>query len=160
MLCPSCNKFAAYDTSAEPEIELDAFAEVEKGVMESVSVTGTVRIVLTAECCGDELKEANFDIEESVDVEKHADCTCEDWTESVEAEGSGELTERQDSTVTKIAKRGPDKGKEVIKPIPARYQKRYFGADVQIVITCGCGKEIGSSSRHDELQASAMDEMV
>lgn len=59
MICPSCNKFAANSTDQEPEIELQC---------ESGHVTGTVRIVLTSECCGEELKEANFDVD--VDLEE------------------------------------------------------------------------------------------
>jgi hypothetical protein len=40
MLCPSCNKFAAYDTSIDPELDLEVG---DDGV-----VTGTSRIVLAS----------------------------------------------------------------------------------------------------------------
>lgn len=58
MLCPSCNKFAAYSTDAEPEFDMEASPDGT-----SLMITGTCRICLTSECCGDELKEAQFDIE-------------------------------------------------------------------------------------------------
>src|ERR1700733_193793 len=105
MLCPSCNKFAAYDTSYEPEIDdLEVTAQVDDETKQvTVDVSGSARIVLTAECCGDELKEATFDIDLSFDVEKSADCECgDDWMDDLEAEADGpELTERQESTKKK-----------------------------------------------------------
>lgn len=163
MLCPSCNKFAAYETSAEPEIEdLDITAQVDGETKDvTVDISGSARIVLTSECCGDELKEATFDIDVSLDVEKASDCTCGDaWMDDLEAEADGpELTDRQESSKPKTYKTGPKKGQTIQVPIPYRYQRRYFGVETRIAVNCGCGKEIGSVDFKDEIQASGMDEL-
>jgi len=58
MICPSCNKFAAYDTSEDPDFDLEAIVNGD-----SIEVTGTCRVVITSECCGDELREASFNID-------------------------------------------------------------------------------------------------
>lgn len=160
MRCPSCNKFATYDTSAEPESDGMEVTVEKDGDAYKASIGGQVRIVLTAECCGDELKEATFDVDiADVDVVKAVDCTCEGdtWWEDAEAESDGmELTDRNESTSTRTKKDGT----VVTKPIPYRFQKRFFGAEGQITIQCPCGKEIGSEHWSDEIQASAMDELV
>ncbi len=171
MKCPSCNKFAAYDLSNEPEFELDVQAElltVEKAGNPPVDdpnhaviqVTGTCRIVLTAECCGDELKEATFDIDIG-DVEinrfvptknKLADgkkpCTCDLTSLTVEANGP-ELVDRME---TKNSKTG--------KPIPSRYAKTFYGAKSQITASCDCGRTKTSVDWSDEIQAGSMDELT
>lgn len=47
-------------------------------------MSGNARIVLTSECCGDDLKEANFDVDLSFDIEKASDCTCgDDWMDNL-----------------------------------------------------------------------------
>ena len=51
MKCPSCSKFATYGLDTEPEVELESTSNED-----GVEVHGTVHIVLTSECCGDELK--------------------------------------------------------------------------------------------------------
>jgi len=57
MRCPSCNKFASQSIdSNEPEMDIDIDDTTGQ-------ITGTVRIVVTAECCGDELKEATLDVD-------------------------------------------------------------------------------------------------
>lgn len=57
MRCDQCNKFAAYDDSTEPEVDLNFDADTG-------DVNAQVRIVLTHDECGQELKEANFDFSE------------------------------------------------------------------------------------------------
>ena len=59
MLCPGCNKFASHELG-EPELELD----VENGV-----VSGSCRIVITSECCGEEIEGSSFDLEPAVITE-------------------------------------------------------------------------------------------
>lgn len=61
MRCPSCSKFAPYEYGNAPEVELSFDFSPD-----SVEVNGNVRIVLTSECCGDELKESSFDVAEDV----------------------------------------------------------------------------------------------
>ena len=132
MICPSCNKFAAYDTSAEPELDLSA---------ENGQVTGTARIILTSECCGDELKESTFEV--AIDLEDEitaairtklgladdAEVDLDEWEFRVTQE-SAELTERMESEKVRTKKDGT----VVRKPIPFRYQRRYFGVHVDVTV--------------------------
>jgi len=145
MKCPSCSKMAAYDTSAEPELDLEVD---DKGL-----VTGTARIVLTSKCCGDELKESTFDLEIEPGIVKHTE-TCVEPDFHVESE-SAELTERYESTKTKILKSGEIR----VTQIPFRYQRHYFGVHVDVTIQCECGGK-SEGSYEDEIGASSMDELV
>lgn len=184
MICPSCNKFAAYNTDNEPEIELQC---------EAGQVTGTVRIWLTSECCGDELKETNFDVEmdltedildalkakakelklelkrEEIDLEDETirkvlvDGKEEEKVLSFDISGeTGELTDRTETTKTKTLK----SGKVVTRYIPPRYQRRYFGAEISFDVTVEYPykKQLLVVEVHetwkDEVQASGMDELV
>jgi hypothetical protein len=160
MRCPSCNKFATYDTSNEPEFSLDATYDQEpeaptKGI---VQVSGSCRLVLTAECCGDELKEANFDLDVHVSVQKSPECTCEaDTYSDFEAEcEDAEITDRSEHQKTRTLKDGTVK----VTPIPYRYQRRFYGVAGTIVVRCGCGKTEATESFSDEIQASSMDELT
>lgn len=166
--CPGCNKFPALDASAEPEVSIDDCAieattdedKNEVPTMGTATVTGTVRIVLTSECCGQEMKESNYDIDLQIDIEKAADCTCENWLGDVDASENGpEITDESESTKPFTYKRGPLKGQTVNKPIPYRYQKRYYGVSVPITVMCGCGKQVGEGTFVDRTQASGMDEL-
>ncbi len=147
MRCPSCNKFPAFDTSTEPEadvsfqdMEMDyrSLTQAEKdasGITDkteilsgeavryskdagTVRVGGSVRIVLASECCGDECKEATFDIDDlEVEFRRGEGCP-RDFTSGNfcwNVEGSGEVTDRSETQTKTIAKRGPNKGKEVVK---------------------------------------------
>lgn len=172
MICPSCNKFAAFDTSGDPEVELeidrvenegagddeDAESGLDTATDVRLYVTGTVRICLTSECCGDEMKESTFDVEEELELNRADGCTC-DFADC-EISTSESLSDRSESEKVTIAKRGPNKGKEVRKPIPYRYQKRFYGADVTIEVSCSCGKSTASCDWSDETPASGMDELV
>jgi len=177
--CPSCLKFAAYDVSAnEPEADLQ---------FENEAITGSVHCVLSSECCGDELKSADFDIDHSItleDIISRLKATAaekeitlpegfESWTfedhlstdESVEF--SGEITERRETTKTTA--------KGVVKTIPPRYQKTFYGfegmaeftvtAKWQVLKDTDKTLEIKTldvkieESISDEMQASSWDEM-
>src|SRR5690348_2193982 len=97
MRCPECNKFAAYDDSTEPEVEVE--------VDEDGNVTGSARIVLTHDECGTELKETTFDIDVEGSAFKDTDgvpFTDEEHKgdgHSLDIEGDNpELTIRRDAT--------------------------------------------------------------
>jgi len=70
MRCPNCNKFVPYGLDQEPEVDLEIHQPSEDGVKTdmktvaevSVEITGTVRIALTCEECGGELKESTFEL--------------------------------------------------------------------------------------------------
>ena len=152
MICPSCQKFCAFDTSNEPEVEIE--------VSEEGQITGSARIVLTSECCSEEMKESNFDIDiecgmDSAELEAHIKANqCE---LSVEADGA-EITDRTESTKTRTLK----SGKVVTRSIPYRYQRRFYGVSFNYTVTCSCEKDAvtWSGTHTDEVQASGMDEMV
>lgn len=135
MRCDQCNKFAAYDDSTEPEVDVD--------LNDDGSFSGQVRIVLTCADCSQELKEASFDFdgelpEEILDAHKG-----DDHDLDLEAD-SGELTSRTEGS--------------------GRYMKTFYGYDVAVSLTCGC-QERGAESLWqktfaDDIQASHMDELV
>lgn len=138
--CSSCYKMCALDM-AEPEVEID--------IDEDGTVTGTVRIVCTSQCCGDEVKEATFDVEVSPEgehaaiIEHHIG---KDRSESCELsvqDNGSENTERQEG-----------KGRGL---------RTFRGACVQYEVTCACLKgdaaPLWEAEWSDEIQASSMDEI-
>jgi hypothetical protein len=145
MKCPTCNKFAAYDSSTEPEVELDIEAETgdegDDGVTGTnaaevhVSVTGTVRIVLTAACCDDELKDATFDLEMEADIKRADGCTCD-----LTAMNCNE----ENFSMEEMRKKG----------------KVHYKAIGSVAAACACGKTINTWDWEDEIAASEMEELV
>jgi hypothetical protein len=135
MRCDQCNKFAAYDDSTEPEVDVD--------LSDDGSYSGQVRIVLTHDECGQELKEASFDFEGSVPDEIIKEHKSDGHVLNMEAD-SGELTSRSEG-----------KG---------RYMKTFYGYDVALDLTCSCQERSDDSlwqgSHADDIQASHMDELV
>lgn len=159
MRCPSCNKFATQTSdSNDPEVDVmievteidDSPTDIAKAV--DAKVTGTVRIVLTSECCGDELKEYTFDVDEEITVERGEGCECD--LEGLDVEMScdnddyfeGKKVARKDGTVVERA-------------TPSRYQTHYYGATGTIDIKCECGKTTASQEWKDNIPSSSMDEM-
>jgi hypothetical protein len=156
MLCPSCSKSAAYEI-AEPEMY---GLECDNGV-----VTSNVRLLLTTECCGYEVKETNFDMEldlsdQIIDALKVAGVDpvdgFQDW-DDIECEITSESANGDDRYETKTAKG---------KPISARYQKHFYIAMVEVTVTATYTHE-GSEpvvvtvdgTWTDESQASDMEEL-
>ena len=133
MRCDQCNKFAAYDDSTEPEVNLDFDADTG-------DVTAQVRIVLTHDECGQELKEANFDFEESVPKEVLTAHRGDGHDLDLD-EGNAELTTRGEGS--------------------GRYMKTFYGAMLEVAVTCECSSEpVWSHCFEDDVQASHMDELV
>jgi hypothetical protein len=149
MLCPSCNQFAAQSADSDPELELD----VDQVTDDAVIVTGNARIVVTSECCGDELKEANFDVEISMDFEGERVCYCDSFAV---VSASASTTEDYDRTKTTTLKDGTVK----TTPIAPRYQTHYYGVEVEVTIRCDCGKTELEGTFSDKIPASSMDELV
>lgn len=180
MRCDQCNKFAAFDLGNEPEADLQFEDEV---------FTGNVRCVLTSECCGGELKEATFDVDHPVTLDdiltqmetaaKAQGITLPEefrkWTfdgEHLTCDGdvqfSGEITERRETTKTNA--------KGVVKPIPPRYQKTYYGFEGTVETTVTAKWQVLKDTDKtleiktldvkieeqisDEMQASAWEEMT
>lgn len=132
MRCDQCNKFAAYDDSTEPEVDVD--------LADDGTFSGQARIVLTHDECGTELKEATFDIEGEVPDEVIKEHKGDGHDLSLEV-SSSELTSR-----------GEGKG---------RYMKTFYGFSASLELTCSCGTEgLWSTDAADDMQASHMDELV
>jgi len=149
MRCPDCNKFASYDDSTEPELD-------ELNVNQDGDVTSRVRVVLTHDECGTELKEYTFDLEvdaqvftntagDTFDLESHQG---EGHGIEVESDGDIELTSR---TETVNARTG--------RPVNPRYARTFYGYRVGISLNCACGSSWHAEAE-DEIAASQMDEMV
>ena len=117
MRCPSCNKFASYD---EPQVEINS-AEVQNGTL-----LADVRVVLNSACCGDELKDCEFQIEEDV-TDLHVCPGLDEMPEDSEYE-----VESSDGTGTERRETQDKKG----KPINYRYQRQYYGAEVMFTVRC------------------------
>lgn len=159
MLCPSCNKFAAQSADSEPELELNL--DEDTG-----SVTGSARIVVTSECCGEELKEAVFDSIE-IDLEDaFKDCIKARDADPETPEGqqkhefeivseSGEITERYETTKKTVRKDGT----VVEKPVPSRYQTHYYGVSITVEVKCSCGVS-ATGTYEDEVPAGGMEELI
>jgi hypothetical protein len=167
MLCPSCNKFASYDTGNEPEVEVE--------VSDDGEVSGSVTIALHSQCCGDELKGASFDVNESIsldDVEDELKDQAKEagielpkelaWSDvTVDSEfdvSSVEITERRETTKT-------DKKGKIIY-IKARYQKTFYGFQLNGNVVVNYTKDDKVLTVRvplelaDDMQASSLDELT
>ena len=155
MVCPSCNKFPSFDIS---EPELDSL-ECEGGV-----VTGSVRLALTTQCCGDEVKESTFEIDldlsdQILDKLKAAGIENPDLDgENVEFEVTSESANGDDRYENK------DRHGKPIKSM--RYMKHFYCVTVGVTVKCTYPVKDADSVEvevdgtwNDEIQASAMDEM-
>lgn len=140
MRCPSCNKFVSFDAESDPEIDGE---DVDK----EGNVTASVRIVNNCADCGEELKEATFDLEVDLTEACKEHVNAEGETKhvlTVEIEASGR-TERTD-------------GKE---GTPSRYRRHYYGAEASIKVSCECDADFEAKADwKDEIQGSSMDELV
>lgn len=132
MRCDQCNKFASYDDSTEPEVDVD--------LSEDGSFSGSVRIVLTCADCSQELKEASFDFEGEVPEEVLKEHKGHDCSLSLDA-GDNELTSRSEG-----------KG---------RYAKTFYGYRAALDLSCACASDgLWATEFTDDIQASHMDELV
>jgi hypothetical protein len=147
MRCPDCNKFVAME-SADPEVSLEVeytpSHDADNKPIHEFMVTGSVRIVRNCAECGNELKEANFDVEQAVEFGEDvgaavdvADFKEEDLESADVEETSSEATEEGGG----------------------RYAKSYYGAYIQFDVRVG-GKVVASGEWSDKVAASGMDELV
>lgn len=148
MRCPECNKFATYAEPDEPEANLE--------VDDEGRVSGDVRVVLTSECCGAELKEALFDVADKLEVmeafKKHkADAKAKDdeanTPEDERDDHELELEEEVESST-----RTEGKG---------RRAKEFRGYHATLTIKCSCGETIEDGAEiSDDASVAHMDELV
>jgi hypothetical protein len=105
------------------------------------SVTYDVRIVRNSECCGDEMKEANFSDEATIP---------EDIVAKMDA-----IREKDDDAEFDVE----EGGVETLEECGGRYAKSYYGFTLTVSITHD-GKSLGEFDISDKIAASYMDEMV
>lgn len=133
--CQSCDKLCGLETE-EPEVELEVDGDL---------VRGTARLVRVSACCGEEVKETEFEFEEQIPLGKvkdHPDNEENDHELEV-VEGDVEATERFEG-----------RGRGV---------RTFFGVRVSYVVRCSCQGEkdppLDEGEFTSEVQASHMDEV-
>lgn len=143
MRCPGCNKFAALNFE-EPEVQ-------SLEISDDGTVSMSVDISRTSECCGEEMKTASLEaeIDLSAELEEHID-NGEEVEEGKEDERVEHELEVEEIAVEQIEKGG------------GRYQKSFFGASVSFEVRCSCqpkdAKPLYEGTLEDEIAAGAMDE--
>jgi Zn ribbon nucleic-acid-binding protein len=134
MRCPSCEKFTALEMGEEPEVNIDVEYDTEG---KQALVSGTVRIVRNCAECGDEMKEAEFDVEMQIDVDG--------WNLTEE---TGKDVNVEAENVEAIEETG--KGSR---------PKTSYGASMDVVVKLK-DKEIAREKWRDTIAASSMTELV
>lgn len=136
--CPSCNKLAGLETQ-DPEVEnLEVEAVVDEDDGSTVfTVTANVRLVRVSACCGDEMKEANFDLEGTLTLDKD---------EMPEGANPNDATV-EESSIDTIEEGG------------GRYKKSFHGVAIVAKVHLG-DVELGEVTLTDKIAASAMDELT
>ena len=155
--CSSCNKLASLEIG-EPEIQSD----VE---LSNSSLTAEVRVVKTSACCGEEMKEYTFTLEEDIssaledhqnakhtvevpEGEEEPEVEVNDDDFSVDA-GDPEATERSQTH---------DRHGKPIKSF--RYRRSYTGVEVPVTVTCQkCNEVVWDGVLKDETENSSFDEI-
>lgn len=135
MRCQNCNKFTGLTFDDEPEFQDGP------DIDEDGRITGSVRIVRATECCGDEAKEAIFDVEEEIDeVVANAH------------NGDGHQLSVECDHLDPVEEGG------------GRYAKSYFGASCSLEVRCSCQKEGDEAlvviEWSDKIPAGQMDEIL
>lgn len=131
MRCDQCNKFASYDDSTEPEVDVD--------LNDDGSFSGNVRIVLTCADCSQELKEAQFDFDGKVPEEIVKAHSGEGHSLNLDV-GDNELTSRSEGS--------------------GRYMKTFWGYRAALDLSCMCSNDgLWTKEFTDDIQASHMDEL-
>lgn len=137
--CGDCNKMVSLDVDTDPE-ETSAtlsFSGDADDKTRTADYDVDIRIVNTCADCGNELKEANFNMSGSFDID------CSDFTEddmvgwSIEVEGLSR-TERGGEN---------------------RYSKKYYGFEGDIVLRDSGNDELERVNVGEDMQASGMDEI-
>jgi hypothetical protein len=147
MRCPDCQKFTSLELQ-DPEVSglTVEYQEPEDNQSEpTFYITGTVRIVRNCGECGQEMKEANFELEQTLELGENVQFTI---TDKLRADPSPfeNVTVEED-------------GVEAIEEGGGRYQKSYFGATVHLTVYLDA-IAIASGDWSDKVPASAMDELV
>lgn len=142
MRCPDCGIFVSYGGDYEPEIEDEEINENE--------LRGEVRVVLDCADCGLELKELLMEYEAEIEH----DCSAASDEDEEPDEDQFEIQ----ATATQFIERRQTTdrhGKPIRNP---RYQRTYYGAEINTVIKCTkCGEEFDMDIQVEDM-ASAFEE--
>ena len=166
MRCNECNRMASYDLDSEPEVELEIDGDCH--------ISGTVRIVLTHDECGNELKEHTFDVEEDFEMEHRPFTCCKECNIRQDAEQffldkSPCALEGKAHEWEEVELNADDHEQEIVdEPTvhlysrnTAKYRKQrgktFYGFEGEVEVKCSCGTE-KSIPIKDEIQASDMEE--
>lgn len=153
--CENCNKFTSLNFE---DPEMGTFNEYLELDPEDGAVRGTVsadvRIYRTSECCGDEKKEANLDLETEVEIDHEKMLPHVEQVDGKWAWKSG----------CGVAIDHDDPGQ--VEEGGGRYKKSYFGACVSFTVTCDCQAKskdktepLYEGTMEDKVNAASMDEV-
>lgn len=151
MRCPSCGKFVSFDVDVEPE-------ETGDPEYDGTTLTVEVRRVLTCAECGDELKEASFELQCDVQIDHTEECL--DSGRMAEMEGGDPEPDYSTSLSYSSTVRVQQKdrhGKPIRNP---RYQRTYYGVEADGEVECERCHQTAPVMMADELQASGFEELV
>jgi hypothetical protein len=161
--CDQCSKFVSFDTDREPE-------DLSLDVTDDGSVSGSVRIVNACADCGQDLTEANLEVEMDLsgEVEEHREDMKKAHDEEQAAKPEDEREPYDEATHDMLSISSSEavrsdrrqtharNGKLISNP---RYQRQYYGAEVTVGIECKCGETFERTEVFEE-QASAMESLV
>ena len=160
MRCPDCKKFVAYDTEVDPE-EANVL-EAEEGGTGEVRIFGSYTRSLPCAECGTELKSAEIEVEEAVEVSERCkgyegDEPPKDWDEE-ENDGDHEWVVEENGVTATTETITKDRHGKPIKS--ARYMKTEYGVEVEATLRCEKCGETHDVTLKAAQQASSFDEQV
>ena len=153
MRCPSCNKFVSYDTDVSPE---ENSQEID-----GTRFVASYRRVLTCGDCGEELKDAEIEVEYDFsgdidDIRKQA--AREEGVKDEEHEKHEHSFEIDSCDVS--ATTGSVTKDRLGRPIRnSRYMATLYGVECQVEVKCECGAEASFTVEGDE-RASSFNELT
>jgi hypothetical protein len=152
MRCPDCNKFVSLEMQ-DPEVsdlsvEYLPSHDADNEPIHEFCITGTVRIVRCCAECGQEMKEAQLDIEQTVELGEEVDTKgAHDWEEFARTHDLDDARVDDSPSVDQIEEGG------------GRYAKSYFGAAIHFEVFVG-DTVVATVEWSDKVAASSMDELV
>lgn len=147
-ICPSCNKFASLELEEPELLRIDIDPETGEVSLE-------VLVLLTSSCCGEEMKQNDFDadgividgVEDHIEAHKAAG---DEYTLEVDAD----LVPTERTQTLALNK----KTKKMVPIKNLRYAKTYKGYSAAITVECSCGSTFEGEYEDDE-QSSAFEEL-
>jgi hypothetical protein len=153
MRCGSCEKMVSHeveleDDSPSPDVTVASW-DPETRIAE-FEARAEVTVKLVCADCSDDLATTELELEGSVDH------TCQEGDEEPEVLNEActlDASDRKQATKHRLLKNGTVQ----TKPVPYRYQKRFYGAEGTITFRCGRCQADLEVEVSDEVQASSME---